>query len=330
MMTVLITGGTGFIGSRLALRCRDAGDQVRVLAPCRTPTEQQRAAELRTSGIEVHEASVTDRPAVRAAMEGVGVVYHLAAAQHEANVPDKYYYDINVDGTRNVLASALDARVGRVVHGSTIGVYGIARNGPVTDDSPLEPDNIYGVTKLAGERVVREFASALPVAIVRISETYGPSDWRLLKLFRGMARGRFAMIGPGHNLHHPIYVDDLVDGLRCAAVSRDAPGRVMVLAGPDVVTTREMVGAIGDAVGRRAPRFRVPLTPLMLTAALLETTLGPLGIQPPLHRRRMNFFVKSFRFTCAAARDALDFKPRVPFAEGAARSAAWYREQSLI
>lgn len=330
MTLVLITGGTGFIGCRLALRCRVAGETVRVLAPCRTPPEERRARELADAGVDVVPGSVTDPSVVQAACNGVSVVYHLAAAQHEANVPDRYFHDVNVEGTRQILAAAAQAGVHRVVHGSTIGVYGTGRNGPVTDDSPLEPDNIYGVTKLLGERLAQEFARALPVVIVRITETYGPSDWRLLKLFRGIARGRFVMIGPGRNLHHPIYVDDLVDALRRAATAPAAPGRVLVLAGPDVLTTHEMVGAICGAVGAALPRFRVPLRPLQVAAAVLETTLGPLGIQPPLHRRRMNFFVKSFRFSCAVARQVIDFNPEISFAAGAVRTAAWYREQGLL
>lgn len=330
MTRILVTGGTGFIGSRLALRCRDAGEQVLVLAPCRTPPERRRADELRASGIDVAEVSVTDRDAVRAAVRGTDTVYHLAAAQHEANVPDSYFHEINVEGTRNVLEASLDAGVERVVHGSTIGVYGIGRNGPVTDDSPLAPDNIYGITKLAGERVALEYSTRLPLAIVRISETYGPSDWRLLKLFRGLARGRFAMIGRGENLHHPIYVDDLVEGLRRAAASADIARAPMVLAGPNAVTTREMVEAISMAVERPAPRLRIPLGPLMLAATVSERTLRPLGIQPLLHPRRMNFFVKSFSFTCAAARRAIAFDPKISFGDGAARVAAWYRQQGLI
>jgi nucleoside-diphosphate-sugar epimerase len=330
MSLVVITGGTGFIGSRLALLCRAEGESVRVLAPCRTPAEGARARELRTAAIDVVEASVTDAAAVRAACAGAGTLYHLAAAQHEANVPDQYFHDINVEGTRTVLRAAADAGVPQVVHGSTIGVYGIGRNGPVTDDSPLEPDNIYGITKLAGERVAQEVAREHPLTIVRISETYGPSDGRLLKLFRGIARGRFVMIGRGRNFHHPVYVDDLIDGLRRAAATPGAAGGPMVLAGPDAVTTDEMVAAIARAAGRPTPRLRIPLAPLMGAAAVLETALRPLGIQPPLHRRRMNFFVKSFRFTGAAARERLGYRPQVPFAEGAARTAAWYRAQGLL
>lgn len=330
MTLALITGGTGFIGSRLARRCREAGEEVRVLSPARTPFEERRAAALRRAGVEIIDASVTDRDAVLRASAGADVVYHLAAAQHEANVPDRYFVEVNVEGTRTVLEAAGESGVRCVVHGSTIGVYGIGRNGPVTDDAPLRPDNIYGITKLEGERLARDMARDLPVVIVRISETYGPGDGRLLKLFRGLAAGRFAMIGPGRNLHHPVYVDDLVEGLRCAAQHPEAAGHPMVLAGPDAVTTAEMVAAIAAAVDRPPPRFRIPLFPLLAAAAVLETTLRPLGIQPPLHRRRMNFFIKSFRFEGEAARRLLGYAPRMSFTEGARHTAAWYRQEGLL
>ena len=100
---------------------------------------------------------MTDPGAVARACEAVDVIYYLAAAQHEANVPDKHSYDVNVQGTRNMLEAAVEAGVHRFVHGSTIGVYGISNNGSGRDDSPLQPDNIYGIAKLEGEKVVRQF-----------------------------------------------------------------------------------------------------------------------------------------------------------------------------
>jgi nucleoside-diphosphate-sugar epimerase len=204
MSAVLITGGTGFIGSRFALACAERGEDVRVLAQMNTPAERQNCQELEQHGITIVDGSVTDPGAVAQACAGVDVVYHLAAAQHEANVPDKHYYDVNVEGTRNMLNAVVEKGVRRLVHGSTIGVYGTNKNGPVCDDSPLQPDNIYGITKLEAEKVVREFFDKLPLAIVRISETYGPGDRRLLKLFDGIQKGRFFHIGDGRNLHHVV------------------------------------------------------------------------------------------------------------------------------
>lgn len=330
MTRTLITGGTGFIGSRLALRSVDAGEEVRVFGITRTPAEAENADTLRAVGVEVIEGSVTDRDAVWSACRDVDVIYHLAAAQHEANVPDSHFRDVNVQGTRNLLDAALAEGVERFVHGSTIGVYGPAPSGPVTDSTPLEPENIYGVTKLAGEREVEARRGDLRVAILRISETYGPGDRRLLKLYNGIAKGRFVRIGSGRNLHHPVYIDDLVEALRTAAECPERVDGPVVVAGPRAVTSDEMISAVAAAVGKPPPRLRIPLWPLMAMAVVMESTLRPLGIQPPLHRRRMNFFIKSFRFDPALAEERLGHRPRVDFPDGAARTADWYRAEGLL
>lgn len=330
MIRVLVTGGTGFIGSRLALQCLAEGEAVRVLAQRNTEAEKSNASALEAQGLEFVEGSITDLSAVRTACKDVDIVYHLAAAQHEANVPDSHYYQVNVEGTRKMLDAAAQAGVPRFVHGSTIGVFGLGRNGPVTERSPLEPDNIYGVTKLEGENVVRSYFDQMAIAIVRISETYGPGDRRLLKLFRALAAGRLVRIGPGRNLHHPIYIDDLIAGLRRAAADPAAIGETFVLAGPRPLTTDEMIDAISRAVDVQPPRLRLPLWPLMATAGMMERVLRPLGLQPPLHRRRMNFFVKSFSFDGRRARKVVGFEPEVEFPEGAKRTARWYREENLL
>lgn len=330
MTSVLITGGTGFIGSRLALRCLDAGERVRVLGQRNTSPERARAEALPGTGVELVEGSVTDADALRAACAGVGVVYHLAAAQHEANVPDRYFHEVNVEGTRSVFEAAVEAGAARVVHGSSIGVFADRPGGPITEASPLEPDHVYGVTKLAGERVAESFRDRIPVAVIRISETYGPEDRRLLKLFRAITDGRAVRIGSCRNLHHPIFVDDLVEALRCAAASEPAPPEPVVVAGPEALSTDEMIDGIAHALGRPSPRLRIPLAPLQWTAAVLEATMRPIGIQPPLHRRRMNFFVRSFRFDLEPARRVLGFSPAVTFDQGAAATAEWYRSRGLL
>jgi len=326
---VLVTGGTGFIGSRLALRCATRGDEVRVLAQENTDAESANRKALQEAGVELVLGSVTDPAAVGPAMEGVDLVVHLAATQHEMNVPDEKFYDVNVGGTRTVLDAAAQAGVRRVVHGSTIGVYG-KPHGVLDEDSPVEPDNIYGVTKLEGERLALGRSGDLPVVAIRIPEVYGPGDRRLLKMFRTIEKGTFPMIGPGRNLHHVIYVDDLVDGLLAAAESPDTPGELFLLAGPEPVSTERMVVAVAEAVGKPGPRFRAPLWPFVILATAMELTLRPLGIQPPLHRRRLDFFRKSFELSSAKARRVFGFSPSVTFEEGARRTAEWYREEGLL
>jgi nucleoside-diphosphate-sugar epimerase len=325
----LITGGTGFIGSRLALRCRAEGMQVLALGLRRVKAEAENAAELAGLGVEVREVPVSDPAALAAAMRGVDVVFHLAAAQHEANVPDEYFRAINVDGTRNVLEAALSARVARVVHASTIGVYRWRPGDTVSESTPLEPDHVYGITKLAGEQVVREYMGRLPCAIARISETYGPGDRRLLKLYAQAQRGFCLQIGGGANLHHLVFIDDLVTGLLLAARSPSAPGRSFVLAGPEAVTSRAMLEAVLRSLDRDGRILPLPLAPLMAAARALEGVLRPLGVQPPLHPRRMDFFRRSFAFTLEEAKE-LGYQPRVGLDEGMQETAQWYLERGLV
>jgi nucleoside-diphosphate-sugar epimerase len=329
-MRILITGGTGFIGTRLALACRDAGDIVRVLGQTNTPAESSNAEELREAGIELLLGSVLDGDLLDQAAANCDCVYHLAAAQHEAGKPDEHFRKINVEGTRAVLQACAKCGVGRLVHGSTIGVYSANGSTTVRDNTETIPDNIYGITKLEAEKLVQDAAPDLPVVIVRISETYGPGDRRLLKLFKGIQTRKYFHIGACHNLHHPIYISDLIDGLRMASVSDAAVGKTMVLPGYEALTTRGMVEAIAAALEVPAPKVTVPLWPLWSAAVVMETTLRPLGIHPPLHRRRMHFFTKSFEFDGRASRELLGFEPGVPFAEGARRTAHWYRQAGIL
>jgi nucleoside-diphosphate-sugar epimerase len=328
-MKVLITGGTGFIGSRLALRCAAAGHQVRVLGQENTLAEAANSKLLKTKGAEVVLASVNDSN-IRDWLNGFEVVFHLAATQHEMNVPDRRFWDVNVEGTINILNASTKVGVDRFVHGSTIGVYGAALEGMLDESSATKPDNIYGITKLEGEKAVLSSGKDLPVTVVRISETYGPGDRRLLKLFKAINKKAFFMVGHGTNRHHLIYIDDLCEGLLRAATAPKAKGETFVLSGKDIVTSNEMVAIIADTLGTTTWRFHAPLSPFVALATLMEKTLRPLNVQPPLHRRRLDFFKKSFAFSQEKVRNVLEFKPCVSFRDGVNETTGWYRQMGYL
>jgi nucleoside-diphosphate-sugar epimerase len=329
-LNVLITGGTGFIGSRLALRFLEGGNPVRILGQENTPAESFNRKMAADRGAEVMVASVTDKEMLPAAVKGIDVVYHLAAAQHEVSVPDQRFRDVNVTGTANLLEASRKAGVRRFLHGSTIGVYGSAMDGVIDEDSPVAPDNIYGRTKLEGERAVLSFKEKLPVVIIRIPETYGPGDRRLLKLFRTIRKGVFFVIGEGGNLHHLIYIDDLIDAFSLATESPEAVGEIFVVAGKEPVTTNDMVSTVAEAVGGRIPKYHAPLSAFLLLAAGTEAVCRPLGIKPPIHRRRMDFFRKSYSFSPKKAEKVLGFHPKVGIREGFSATASWYRDAGLL
>lgn len=329
-MKLLITGGTGFIGSRLALEARSRSLEVTVTGQVKTSAERARHAELLARGVQIDEGPLQDPAYAHSVVQGCDAVIHLAAAQHEANVPDAYFETVNVIGTRKLLEASRDAGVQRFVYGSTIGVYGDGAGGTLDESSPPRPVNVYGRTKLAAEGEVHAFQGSLPTTIIRISETYGPADFRLLKLFRALDRGRFMMIGAGTNRHQLIHVRDLVRALLLAMEHPAAVGQTMVVSGSQALTTRDMVTQIARALGRPVPALHVPLWPFLVLAGGMELACRPLGIQPPLHRRRLDFFRKSFVFDTAKAQSVLGFTPEIAFSDGAAETASWYREHGYL
>jgi dihydroflavonol-4-reductase len=329
-MRIFLTGGSGFIGSRLAPLTIQSGHAVTVVTPINTPAEQARCDALAKAGIKVVIAPLEDSAVIARELQGHDAVIHLAAAQHEAQAPESHFHRVNVDGTRSLLELAAKAGVRRFVHGSTIGVYGSAAAGSLDEQSPLAPDNPYGRTKAAAEQVVRQFESPMEWAIVRISETYGPGDMRLLKLFRGIRKGRYLTVGHGENLHQLIYVDDLSRGLLAACSAPAVVKQTVVLAGSEQITTNAMVSAISEAVGNNKRVFHAPLWPFILAAVVFESTFSPLGLKPPLHRRRLDFFRKSFSFSTTKAQQVLSFRPEVGFNEGARKTAQWYQANGLL
>jgi nucleoside-diphosphate-sugar epimerase len=327
---LFVTGGSGFIGSRLARVAIERGHDVTVVTAVNNPAERARCEALEKEGINVLIAPLEDSFAVARALVAHEVVIHLAAAQHEAQAPESHFHQVNVEGTRRLLELAARAGVRRFVHGSTIGVYGAAARRILDEQSALAPDNPYGRTKAVAETVVRALEGTMERCIVRISETYGPGDMRLLKLFRGVQSGRYLTVGRGKNEHQLIYVDDLVRGLLAATIAPELNGETLVLAGSERVTTNAMVSAIAAAVGQSRRIFHAPMWPFVAAAYVMEKVMSPLGLKPPLHRRRLDFFRKSFRFSTAKAERLLGFRATTSFTEGARRTADWYRSNGFL
>jgi nucleoside-diphosphate-sugar epimerase len=325
---VLVTGATGFTGGALALELRRQSIPVRALV--RNPASES-ALGLAKSGVALVEGDLRDAAAVDRAVAGCRLVYHIGATFRPAGISDQYYHEVNVDGVRHVLTAARKHRVGRVVHCSTVGVHGHVSRIPSDEDAPYNPGDIYQRTKLEGEKLAQAaIAEGQPVTIFRPAGIYGPGDLRFLKLFRGIQRRRFLMIGNGRTLYHFTYIDDLVAGIMLCGEHPAATGRIYILCGERHVTLNDLVRNIAEAVGVPKPRGRVPVWPVMTAAVLCEAVCRPLGIEPPLHRRRVDFFTHDRSFTNERARRELGFSPKVSLEEGIRRTAAWYFEHGHL
>lgn len=329
-MKVLVTGITGFIGSRLALSLKNQGEEVIGLGLKNNSAESENYHDLEIAHIPVKLGGVDDKAQLLDLLKECDIVIHLAAAQHEAGVPDSYFHDINYQGTLNVLEAAAEAQVKHFIHGSTIGVYGAAMAGELSESSLVKPDNIYGTTKLKAEKLVASYAKNLPVTIIRISETYGPGDRRLLKLFKAIKRKTFFMIGNGKNIHQLIYIDDLIAGFALATEKPITSGEIFVLAGHQKLTTQNLTDDISQVLKVKPYGIKVPLSLLMLIAFIMEKVFPLFKRQPPIHRRRLDFFRKSFYFNTKKAKNNFGFEATTSFKSGAAKTAQWYKEKGLL
>jgi dihydroflavonol-4-reductase len=326
---VLVTGATGFTGGHLARHLLRAGHEVAVLV---RPASIPRAATLSTEGAEVRSGDLDDADAVVRAARGCEIVYHIAATYREAGQGVEAYTRVNVEGTRHVLEGARAGRVRRVVHCSTAGVHGHIEHPPANEDAPLAPGDVYQRTKLDAERLAEAFGRqhGLEVVVARPIGIYGPGDTRFLKLFRGLARRRFPMLGSGDVFYHLTYIDDLVRGFQlCGEVPR-AAGRTYILGGAAYTTLKELVGLVAAELRVPPPRIRWPVWPVWLAGAACEALCRPFGVEPPLYRRRVDFYRKSRAFDITRARQELGYNPAVDLRSGIRRTAAWYREQGLL
>jgi nucleoside-diphosphate-sugar epimerase len=255
-MEVLITGGTGFVGAHLIRRLLSRGHRVRSLDKNPGLFDD----ELRAAGATLLTGSVTDAHIVDEAVAGCELVYHLASPFGDILQPDTVYWDIEVNGTRNVLQAAEKHRVRRVVHCSTQGVHGIITDPPGDEESPIAPRDYYCYSKVEGEQVCRQFIEkGMDLVVVRPTSVYGPGDIRgWLKLYRMVAQGWFLMIGNGRTLNHPVYVENLVDLFELVGTSPAAKGRVYLAGDDEPVTLTELVRGVAAAVGSPVRIIRFP------------------------------------------------------------------------
>ncbi|MCC6987614.1 MAG: NAD-dependent epimerase/dehydratase family protein, partial [Acidobacteria bacterium] len=290
-MRVLVTGATGFTGGHLAAMLAARGHEVRALVRSKS-LARFAGSSLPAAGVVPAEGDLLSPEALARACAGVEVVYHIAATYREAGQPDSAYRAINVDGTRHLLEAALAAGVSRVVHCSTGGVHGHIAHPPANEDAPFNPGDVYQDTKLEAEQLARRFGTerGLDVVVARPIGIHGPGDTRFLKMFKGLAKGRFPMLGPCTAFYHLTYIDDLCEGFRLCGEVPGAKGRTYILAGERYTTLKDLVALVAEELGVAPPRLPLPGWPGWPAGLLCELVCVPLRIEPPLYRRRVDFY----------------------------------------
>ncbi len=327
MMKALVTGATGFIGSTLCEELLSVGSSVRAL---HRPSSD--SSFLSTLPVDMVTGDVTDRDSLRVAMRGCDRVFHLAALFREAKFPSSEYWRVNLEGTRNVLEVASEMGIPYVGYCSTTGVLGNVKNPPANETTDYAPLDVYQESKTEAEKLaVSWFRSGkISGSVIRPAMVYGPRDTRLFKLFRGIASRTLPVIGNGKTWCHWVLGRDVARAFRLASETTASHGNIYIVGGEHPISLEESMRIIADEYGVSLLPFRVPVLPLQLLGSLVEAVCLPFGLEPPLHRRRADFFTKNRSFDCSRARTDLGYAPTYSVTEEIRSVARWYIEAGWL
>ena len=325
---VLVTGAGGFIGSHLV---RDQLARGNVVVA--TDVDLQRLEALNLKGdLSCERLDVRSSDTLARLLDGVDTVFHLAAAHLDVLKGEDYFHEVNVRATRDLARKAADAGVRRFVHCSTVGVYGPLQRLPADEATPPMPDIAYERSKLEGEAAIRSVIeeTGLDALILRPAWVYGPLCPRTQKLIRTVVRKRFFFVGDGSNRRHPIYVTDMLEAFQLAATKPVPSGEIMIIAGPDNVSVKELIGLIIEELGMNYAPPRLPTWFMGAACLAVEKAAGVVGREPPFSRRSLKFFSESSGFSIAKAEQLLGFRPSIDTREGLRLTIREYRAQGIL
>jgi len=323
---VLVTGGSGFIGSTLVRALVHAGYHVRVLS--RSSTVLKRLKDRR---VTVHKGDLTIAESLKGIAEGIGIVCHLAGVLGETCPNQTYYHRLHVQGTTNLLKECANHPIEKLIHCSTTGVLGPVNEGIADESHPYNPSNVYEATKAEGEKVVLKFAQEkkLPVTVLRPGMVYGPGDMHHLGLYWSIKKGYFFLINSGKSYLDPVFVEDVAHAFLKAVQNAHTSGEVYTIAGPKPVTVCELAQTIASALGHPRNFPNVPKGVALALAQILFCLSRLIPFEPPLTTNRVKFLTESRACSIKKAREQLSYEP-IGLEEGIIRTVSWYKAHGYL
>ncbi len=321
-MRAVVTGAAGFIGSAVSAALSARGWDVDGV---------DLAEGTLAAGGAIVAGDISRRGGWEATFDGADLVVHTAAIVSESGDRARFV-DVNVEGTRNVCDAAVAGGVARVVHVSSIVVYGPSFADGVDEKGPVQPSGSpYTDTKIAAEHAALAVAHErdLALTIVRPGDVYGPRSvpWTIRPI-EMLRRRQFVLIDGGRGILTPTYVDDLVAGITAAASSDAAAGRTYNIAGGVGVPAHDFFGFYAQAMGRSLPSVPSPVARGLASAAVAVAGLA--GRDAPFAPEALEYVSHPGTYSIERARSELGWEPAVDLVDGMERTIAWARSQGLL
>jgi len=316
-LNILVTGGAGFVGSYLCRELADLGHNVRIV-----DIQEQTALAER---YDCRCIDILDKDGLTEAMEGIDLVIHLAAKHRFFGVSEREFFSVNRDGTKNILEVMDLVGVKKIVLYSSVAVYG-ETNGPTNENTVPKPNNPYGLSKLAAEQLVMQWAAkelSRGAIIFRPTVIFGPYNrGNVYRLIRQIHKRLFFPVGQGENIKSVAYIDNIIAATLFLIQQNVSGLEIFNYSDSPHLTFREIINLIYADLGRKVPNYHLPLQPALNVSERVDSIIKPMGIEFSLTTaiKKMN---KSTHHDADKIK-SYGFAPEVSLEEGLRRMISWY------
>jgi dihydroflavonol-4-reductase len=324
---ILVTGGTGFVGSHLVDRLIKQGKSVRCLV-----RRSSNLKYLKDPQIEFVYGGLDDATDWDEAFADVDMVYHIAGVTFARRAQD--YFIANHQGTETIIAAAIKHRsqIKKFIHISSLAAVGPGeKDKPVDENTLPAPITPYGRSKLMGEEAAMTAADFFPVTIVRPPAVYGPRDYALYELFKSIAKGLSPSIGNYDKQISLVHVADLVDGMLLAAEKDASKGRTYFISSDEIYSYKALIETLAAIFDRRVRSFAIPRPLAYGVAAIAEIGAAITRKLPVINRDKVTDLSQvCWGCSIERAKHELGYKQSVPIAEGLRETINWYKNEGWL
>lgn len=323
-MKILLTGATGFIGRHL-LRYLSREHEVITLV---RDSRDKVYSEDKLAGIVTGD--LRDKRFYKKIPSGIDLVCHAAGILGRWGVDPKVYYDVNVQGTENLLNICLNKEISRIIYISSAGILGCSDSGLLNERSLYNPFSVYEISKAEAEKRVIKFSkdNDIRFTIIRPEFVYGEGNLHILGLFKAIKARRFFLVNKGDSLVHPTYIGDLIQALGLI-INSEKYSNIYIIAGERYLTVNEFAGVISKAIGVAPPWLTVPYPIAKAMALLSEFAASIFDFEPVFTQSRLDFFSRNRACSIELAVSELGYKP-IKLEQGILNTISWYKDNGYL
>lgn len=329
-MRVLVTGGTGFMGTYLVPMLLSQGHKVKLFV-----RNVHKAHELFGDRCEIVQGNIEDKNTLEGLCDGIEIVYHMAALMgHDAPSKEAFekFRKVNVEGVQNIIDISKKGHVKKFIYISSTAAIGLQHVVNIDEETECKPYTPYQVTKREAELlIINEVTrNQFPALIVRPSMVYGPGfKGDFLTIAKVCKSGFFPRIGRGKNLSPALYIEDLATALS-KFIDYGKVGEIYLLSSGQSYALEDTVRIIAKAMGKRIHYVYIPKFMELLGAQMLERTYGMLGKKPPVTKRNIESILQDRIIDISKMCKELDFVPEITLSEGLPKTIKYFAQKGYL